>query len=125
MRVVRSSASDRLSTCETHRFSAGEQLVTIGGSLTRAMRWVSLLRQARAVIARSASDEAIQCVAVLDRFALLAMTSKKASIPDRRFHEPTRVAKKLAQRLVAIGGFNRRRFPVRPLSHGERGYGLS
>jgi hypothetical protein len=40
------------------------------------------------VIARSASDEAIQCVAVLDRFALLAMTSKKASLPDRRFHEP-------------------------------------
>ena len=77
------------------------------------------------VIARSTSDEAIQCVTVLGRFALLAMTSKKASLPDRRFHEPTRVAKKLAQRLVAIGGFNRRRFPVRPLSHGERGYGLS
>ena len=114
MRVVRSSASDRLSTCETHRFSAGEQLVTIGGSLTRAMRWVSLLRLARAVIARSASDEAIQCVAVPDRFALLAMTSKKASLPDRRFHEPTRVAKNSLLTRIASND------AIRPLPSGER-----
>ena len=115
MRVVRSSASDTLSTCETHRFSAGEQLVTIGGSLTRAMRWVSLLRQARAVIARSASDdEVIQCVAVLDRFALLAMTSKKASLPDRRFHEPTRVAKNSPLTRIASSD------AIRPLPSGER-----
>jgi len=40
MRVVRSSASDGMSTCETHRLSVGEEVTTMaghGGSLRRAI----------------------------------------------------------------------------------------
>ena len=66
------------------------------------------------VIARSTSDEAIQCVTVLGRFALLAMTSKKASLPDRRFHEPTRVAKNSPLTRIASSD------AIRPLPSGER-----